>query len=233
MKKYPHKNFLEKNQEVLHKLPVPGPLNQRLIGFDELLEDLEHTVGEEREQLEEKLDDLSHEIDEDLEEYYAPVLENNDEEYEEQFQVEIKPDFEKPCGCSQKHNDTPIEATVHNENDDAAQYEIAPEANFRFHNDTVEEPVEVTEERSESEHPEKNTAPGEPERAVAILREKHNDMSDEEILDHLVALKLDSVHISVLLMYGFKTPLGARQIILGPYRLDRSRYSNCYTIKLA
>lgn len=96
--KFPHQQFLEDNQAIINTHPLPEMLQKRILGFEELRDDLAHTTDEDRDQLLGKLEKLSYELDEDLEEYFESYLENNDEEKEEplaQFS-EIHPPRHEP-----------------------------------------------------------------------------------------------------------------------------------------
>jgi|SRR3954462_1903808 len=81
MRKFPHQQFIEENNISLDTLP--NQLKKRILGFDELENDLQHTTEHDQEQLIDKLENLSHELEEDLEEEFEDRLENNDEEDEE------------------------------------------------------------------------------------------------------------------------------------------------------
>ena len=82
--KFPHKQFLENNKDIIAAHPLPDMLQKRILGFEELEEDLPHTTDEDYARLLNKLENLSHELDEDLEEYFERWLENNDEEEDEE-----------------------------------------------------------------------------------------------------------------------------------------------------
>lgn len=82
-KKFPHKKFLLENKDIIATHPVPDMLKKRILGFEELEEDLEHTEDEDKEELINRMEDLSLELDEDLEEFYEDLLENNDSQEEE------------------------------------------------------------------------------------------------------------------------------------------------------
>lgn len=87
-KRFPHKKFLSENKDILATHPMPDLLNKRILGFEELEEDLEQTEDEDREELLNRMEDLSLELDEDLEEFYEDILENNDSQDDE---PEMKP----------------------------------------------------------------------------------------------------------------------------------------------
>ena len=78
MEKFPHQQFIEDNKIELSTLPTM--LRKRIEGFNELQDDLQHTVEEDQEALLSKLETLSHELAEDLEEQFEDELENNDVE---------------------------------------------------------------------------------------------------------------------------------------------------------
>lgn len=76
MKTYPHKKFLEENKVQVDDLPKM--LRRRILAFETLQDDLEHTIDEDKDDLLKKLSALSDELDEDLEEFYEDHLENNE-----------------------------------------------------------------------------------------------------------------------------------------------------------
>lgn len=80
---FSHQKFLEQNKEMIAEHPLPDLLQKRILGFEELQEDMQYTTDEDRAKLMRKLEILSDELDEDLEEYFEPFLENNDEEEDE------------------------------------------------------------------------------------------------------------------------------------------------------
>lgn len=86
MKKYPHQQFIEDNAIDVNSLPKM--LQKRILGFEELENDLQHTTEHDRTQLVDKLETLSHEIQEDLDEEFEEQLQNNDVEEEETAPIE-------------------------------------------------------------------------------------------------------------------------------------------------
>ena len=88
MNTYPHQQFIKDNNISVESLPID--LRKRIKGFDELLEDLEHTLDSDRENLEDRLETLTHELAEDLEEHFEDYLQNNDQEEEITEEVKIE-----------------------------------------------------------------------------------------------------------------------------------------------
>ena len=78
---YPHLTFLSENH--IDTETLPRLLQKRIRGFEELYEDLPHTLAEDRPDLVNRLNTLSLEIEEDLEEHYADRLESDPDEIEE------------------------------------------------------------------------------------------------------------------------------------------------------
>jgi len=87
---FKHRELLKEND--LKTSDIPDKLlQQRIRGFDELLEDYEHTVDEDREQMQNQLIGLDLELEEDLYELYDEQLDNNDDVEEEvPKKVELK-----------------------------------------------------------------------------------------------------------------------------------------------
>lgn len=99
--KFPHQQFLEDNKDILASHPLPEMLQKRILGFEDLQENLAHTTDEDNVQLLSRLEKLSYELDEDLEEYFEEQLENNHEEEPESTMRHEEP-----------HQDTPDEAPL-------------------------------------------------------------------------------------------------------------------------
>ncbi len=77
MKTYTFEEFIKDNKIKTEELS--DLLQQRIVGFNDLREDLEHTVGKDREVLEFKLETLADELEEDLYDEFEHLLENNTE----------------------------------------------------------------------------------------------------------------------------------------------------------
>jgi hypothetical protein len=214
MKKYPHEIFIEENKEEISKKPVPALLKKRLNGFDELLADLPHTIGKDREVLEDKLDDLSQELLEDLEEHYELDLENNElpeEEYEERVktpQSQHEPDYSR-----NESEYVPEEAQLH---------------------ETQSEQEEAAGHRHEPMHEISETVPSEMEDEFKDenFTEPIPEPSDEDLLTDIYNAGFKQIHPSMLKNKGYKSHLHKRSIEIGKFHLKRGKYDTHYTIYL-
>jgi hypothetical protein len=112
MKKFPHQQFIEENNISLDALP--NQLKKRILGFDELENDLQHTTEHDQEQLIDKLENLSHELEEDLEEEFEDRLENNDEEEDDPHEHLVVPLVVETAEESNKQETTVEPTTVEN-----------------------------------------------------------------------------------------------------------------------
>jgi hypothetical protein len=77
MKTYTFEEFIKDNKIKTEELSEL--LQQRIVGFNDLREDLEHTLGKDREVMESKLENLADELEEDLYDEFEHLLENNSE----------------------------------------------------------------------------------------------------------------------------------------------------------
>ena len=90
---FKHQELLKENNIEVTAIP-DNLLQKRIRGFDELLEDYEHTVDEDREQMKTQIIKLDLELEEDLYELYDAQLDNNDD-VEEDAPKKIEPKVEE------------------------------------------------------------------------------------------------------------------------------------------
>lgn len=74
---FKHKEFLKENKITVTNISDKN-IQKRINGFDEMLEDYEHTVDEDQEELGQSIIRLDNELEEDLYDLYDDQLENND-----------------------------------------------------------------------------------------------------------------------------------------------------------
>ena len=86
MKTYAFDEFIKENNIKTEELSEL--LQQRIIGFNDLREDFQHTVGKDREILEKKLENLADELEEDLYDEFEHLLENNSESEPDRQEIE-------------------------------------------------------------------------------------------------------------------------------------------------
>ena len=87
MIQFPHQQFAIDNNLDINDLP--RMLQKRILGFEELQDDLQHTTEQDKAKLRAKLDKLSYELEEDLEQHFEHHLENNDVQEEPEPEVEL------------------------------------------------------------------------------------------------------------------------------------------------
>ncbi len=220
---FPHENFLELNAPELKKIELPGELQKRITGFEELKEGLDFTQGEDKPELEEKLESLSHEIVEDLEDFLAHHIENNDEIEERDEQIKEQqeetqlPIIQKPLIMEPKiKQEEALLEDQQGENTNEQHSADAPQQ------PKEEQPVpEQSEEKQEAEKP------AEPEKE--LIPEK-TEPTDEEILQLLWNDKKHLLHHNEIKARGFKAQLNDRKINVGKFCLHKGKFDRCYTL---
>lgn len=233
MEKYPHKKFLDDNKEQIEKMPLPRELQKRLIGFDEMQDDLPHTIGEDHKNMEETLEHLSHELLEDLEEHYGHHLENNElhgEETEHSVgQTEHR--FEQTQPEAVKENDAPEQVVQEEEPQFRVELDHQP---GETHEEEVheEQPQETNEEEPKKEDVVTEETHESQEEVKEELKQEDKEPTDEEILSELHSKEKLKVHPTELKAKGFKGHLQSKVIGVGKFCLRRGKYETCYTIYL-
>jgi len=197
---YPHQTFLQVNNIPIGDLPEL--LQKRIHGFEELEEDFEHLVGDDRDTMEDKLKIISHEIDEDLEEHFHEHLENNDHE-----EPEIK---------SEKVIATPSPAI----SPVVKEEEPAPVEKIK-ETDPAKAKENVLEAKSHETHigSERRTFNSPP-------------ITDEGILQSFLKENKNKVSYEELKAKGFNGDLEQKEIPVGKYHLRIEKYETAFTIYL-
>lgn len=103
-KKFKHKVFLSDNN--IEVSTLSGLLKKRMRGFDELVEDYQHTLNEDQQVMEDNITQLDMEIEEDLYDEYEQWLENNEEAEEG---VLLKKVIKKPRPKKPKSDESILE----------------------------------------------------------------------------------------------------------------------------
>ena len=248
MEKFTHQQFLDDNKIDLDILPTM--LKKRILGFQELKADLEHTTDEDKEHLSNQLERLSHELAEDLEEHFEDELENNDEEEEEVKMIEPEEKTQENTLLESQEDSLDEESKTIASPEEKTQGEIVQLQDTNTNEESTKEPVadeeilekvsnksdEVTlpeEQLTEQNIPELQAINSE----VQAIKDNTDNMvdmelTDEGLLDQLFEGKMYSVLPDHLIEMGFKTRLNARNVRVGKYLLHKGKYDKRYTIHL-
>lgn len=206
MKTYTFEEFIKDNKIKTEELS--DLLQQRIVGFNDLREDFEHTVGKDREILEFKLETLADELEEDLYDEFEHLLENNIEPDSEPDKQTIEEEGRKAREKEKREK----ERMEREQREQQRKQKIAQ---------MEKEKIEAEAKRKEKEKEEEKA---EAARLAAIN-------PDETLLSNLYQKGKRKMGRSELLKAGFRGKLEQKRIVVGKYRLSKSFFSYTYLIE--
>ena len=209
MKTYPFEEFMKSNG--LSKEHLSPMLQKRILGFEELREDFEHTVDGDREKMQNNLDDIADELEEDLYEEFEDHLENNPES-EDQLD----------------------EDTIRKEKDRSEKREKFKE---KLVKKAEQEKIEREKLQKKMEREKEEKEKQEKEKKEKILKAEENKAPvlspDENLIEKLYKSGHKKIGRSGLVSKGFKTKLEGKKIQVGKYKLVKALFSYSYSIELS
>ena len=228
MIQFPHQQFAIDNNLDINELP--RMLQKRILGFEELQDDLQHTTEQDKAKLRARLDKLSYELEEDLEQHFEHHLENNDVQEEPEPEVELESEIEPEL----EHQAEP--APEHEPSTEPVQVLGLPQDNPETQEDDqqTQEQIDLVPETPEEVKTEDRELASEEQSQVPEAEAPSGpaELTDQGILEGFVSRNKPRVYPIELLIEGFKGPLAERVIHVGPYKLKRSKHHNFYTITL-